>query len=140
MNIKRIEEHLKKHNSGKIGYAIVKFDAFVNDAERYIKATKEARMLCSIDSVSKSGMSRTMKFLELKSNTKTGRHQVLNFYVFFQVMGYSPVRDSDYFRINGCGMDMVFHTNYEIIHQLQHLGFITKKTCETLAQRTPHKI
>jgi len=140
MNIKRIEEYLKKHNSGKTGYDIVEFYTFVDNAQQYIKATKQARMICSIDTVSKSGMSRKMKFLELKKNTRTSQHQLLNFNVFFRAMGYRPVRDSDYFRISGCGMDMVFHTNYEIIHRLHHLGFITKKTCETLAQRTPHII
>ena len=43
----------------------------------------------------------------------------------------------DYFTIGGCGMDMIFHTNYTIIHRLYKLGFMTKKECEKLCQMTP---
>jgi hypothetical protein len=97
-------------------------------------------MCCSIGSVSSSGMSRTIKFLAPEKNIKRGEYQYLNFFAFFRILGYTPVKDSHYFRINGCGMDMVFHTNYSIIHKLHRLGFITKKQCEQLAQATPQVI
>ena len=103
---------------------------------RYIKAIKEARMICSIGSVSKSGMSRTIKFLEMSKGEN--RHFLYNFYQFFDSLGYTKIKDSDYFRIGGCGMDMIFHTNYTIMHDLRRLGFINKEECDTLAQATPH--
>jgi hypothetical protein len=110
---------------------------FIMNATRYIKAIKEGRIICSIDSVSKSGMSRTIKFLECKKGSKN-QHHYYNFYALFIALGYSKVSDrSDYFRISGCGMDMIFHTNYSIIHQLHQLGFINRKECAKLAQMTP---
>lgn len=118
------------------------FEQFISDAQRYIKAIKEGRMICSIDSVSKSGMSRTIKFLSCeKSNYNKGQFNYLNYFAFFRIMGYSPAsKYGDYFRISGCGMDMIFHTNYTIIHRLHRLGFMNKKTCDSLAQQTPNVI
>ena len=115
-------------------------EPFIEDATRYIKAIKDGRIICAIDTVSRTGMSRTIKFLECSKN-KRNTYQAfsyLNFFAFFRAMGYNPVNSrSDYFRINGCGMDMIFATNYDIIHSLQNLGFISKKECSSLAQNTP---
>ena len=58
-----------------------------------------------------------------------------------KTLGFSPAnKNSNYFRIYGCGMDMIFHTNYTIIHKLARLGFLNKKECESLAQNTPQTI
>jgi hypothetical protein len=61
----------------------------------------------------------------------------LNFYAFFGALGFTESGNG--FRISGCGMDMVFHTNYSIIHKLQKLGFIDMKKRDVLAQKTPTK-
>ena len=108
---------------------------FINNAQRYIKAIKEGRMICNIDKVSQSGMSRNIKFLEC-SKGKT-KYNYLNFYSLFVLLGFQKVNNTNTFRINGCGMDMIFHTNYTIIHKLYRLGFMSKAQCEDLAQRTP---
>lgn len=123
-------------NIGKQSY----YDAerFTADAKRYIKAIKEGRMINSIGSVSNSGMSRTIKFVEMNKLGKQCR--IYNFFVFFKVMGYTPVKQSDYFRINGCGMDMIFATNYNIIHNLHRMRFMNKAQCNTCAQMTPSTI
>ena len=121
-------------------YMKVSMESFIKEAKRYVKAIKEHRMICNIGKVSSSGMSRNIKFLEMakcKTYDKKTRYGLSNFYQFFNVMQYTPVKDSDYFRIGGCGMDMIFHTNYTIIHNLQYLGLISKKDCESLAQATP---
>lgn len=107
---------------------------FCRDAKRYINAVARGGMLVSIGSVSKSGMSRTMKFVELRKG------MILNFYKFFEALGHQKIANSDYFRINGCGMDMVFHTNYTIMHQLANVGLITKKRAKKLAQKDLHLI
>ncbi len=109
-------------------------DDFIYHARRYIKAIKAGRMLCKIESVAPSGMSRVIKFEELNKG------QVLNFYQFFMLLGYTRAKNSDGFRVSGCGMDMIFHTNYSIIHRLHRLGFITRKQCAELAQKMPHII
>jgi hypothetical protein len=136
----RINKLVNQYNNGRQFPADA--ERFEEHASRYIKAIKEGRMICSIGSVSASGMSRTIKFLEMAKCSKPYRkpYVLLNFYEFFQMIGYAVVKDSDYFRIHGCGMDMVFNTNYSIIQLLHLLGFINRKTCEELAQQTPSVI
>ena len=136
LNKKELELIVKGYNK-KNDYPIEEA-TFIDHATRYIKAIKEGRMLCSIGSVSKSGMSRTIKFLEMSGGE--GKHFLYNFYQFFEALGYKAIKDSDYFRIGGCGMDMIFYTNYQIMHDLRRLGFIDKEECDTLAQQTPHVV
>jgi hypothetical protein len=115
-------------------------DAFIVRANAYIKAIKENRVICSIGSVSPSGMSRTIKFLECAKSkgTKPTHYNFLTFWAMFKILGFKEAKNNrDYFRINGCGMDMIFHTNYTIMHNLKALGFISKKQCDVLAQNTP---
>lgn len=111
---------------------------FTEHCKRYIKAIKDGRMICAIDRVSASGMSRNIKFLECAKGKD--RYNYLTFWELFKILGYTEVKNTDTFRIGGCGMDMIFHTNYSIIRQLKRLGFITAKTCEVLAQKTPNVI
>lgn len=110
---------------------------FYDDAVRYIKAIKDNRMVCIIPHVSSSGMSRIVKFHECKKIDKTSKYRYYNFFAFFLSLGYTPDRSRFGFKVNGCGMDMVFHTNYTIIHRLGRLGFLNKKEVDTLAQQTP---
>jgi len=113
-------------------------ELFYNDAIRYIKAIKQCRMICNIDSVSKSGMSRTLKFISCeKDNYEKQRFYYSNYYSFFKALGYQSIKNSHYFRVYGCGMDMVFDTNHTIIHKLKKLGFLSKKECDILCQKTP---
>jgi hypothetical protein len=112
-------------------------DIFIAHAKRYIKAIKEGRMICSIGTVSRSGMSRTIKFVELAKSKPANKYYMYNFYQLFDVLGYRKIKDSDYFGITGCGMDMIFNTNYNNIHNLHGMGFMNKKTCSGLCQDTP---
>jgi len=138
LNIEKINEYIKGYNK-KHEYKI-DIETFLSHAKRYIKAVKENRMICSIKSVSKSGMSRNIKFVEVSKSDDSDRHHLYNFYQFFDVLGYSKVKDSDYFRIGGCGMDMIFHTNYTIIHNLKSIGLVSVDECSTLSQNTPYVI
>lgn len=134
LNIEEIDAIVKKYNK-KNDYPMER-NSFIDHALRYIYAISQGRMICSIGSVSKSGMSRTIKFLEMSKGEN--KHFLYNFYQFFDALGYTKIKDSDYFRIGGCGMDMIFHTNYTIIHDLKRLGFINQDECSTLAQASPH--
>ena len=138
LNLKEIETFIKGYNK-KNEYKI-DIETFINNAKRYIKAIKENRMICAIGSVSKSGMSRNIKFVELSKSDTSDKHQLYNFYQFFDVLGYTKVKNSDYFRIGGCGMDMIFHTNYTIIHNLKYIGLVSVDECKTLSQNTPYVI
>ena len=129
---KEILNNMKKLNH----YSV---EQFVNDAQRYIKAIKEGRVINCIGSVSSSGMSRNIKFLSCEKG-KYG-FNYLNFTCLFIALGYTEgSKGYGYFRVNGCGMDMIFHTNYSNIHRLSRLGFLNAKQCAELAQKTPTTI
>lgn len=116
-------------------------ERFVDDAEDYIKAIKEGRMINSIGHVSSSGMSRSIKFVSMEKSKHNKQFYVKNFFQLFKALGYTESRAREhYFTIGGCGMDMIFHTNYSIIHRLHSLGFINKEQCSKLAQMTPQTI
>ena len=128
---KEIQKNLKKLYS-------FNSEDFIVNAERYIKACKENRIFYVIHSVSKSGMSRKLSFYE-STFSKEGKGGFLNFTALFIALGYSDRNRDGEFTVNGCGMDMVFHTNYSIIHSFYNLGMITKEECDTLAQNTHAK-
>ena len=123
---------------GRIEKQVAYFpEQFVHDAEVYLKAIKEARMCCVIHSVAPSGMSRVMSFHSCEKSHQKESYWYRQYTCLFRALGYTQTQDKNGFRISGCGMDMVFATNYDIIHRLQRLGFINEKECEILAQRTP---
>jgi len=113
-------------------------ERFVEDCKCYIKAIKQSKVICIIGKVSKSGMSRKMKFLscEVAQTQPTKGYYYRSYIAMLEMLGYK-VDINGYTRVNGCGMDMVFATNYNIIHKLQDLNLITKKECAKLAQKTP---
>ena len=132
--IENNKELIKKINSQNY-YSI---ESFIKDAQRYIKAIEERRMICNILSVSSSGMSRTIKFLSCEKNKNNKEFYFSNYNQFFNVLGYTKSRSNDFaFTISGCGMDMIFHTNYTNIHRLGKLGLLNKKQVDKLAQYTP---
>ena len=116
-----------------------KINDFIEDAKRYIQAVDEGRIVCTIKNVSKSGMSRTLYFAECTKMDNTGyplnrEYVYLNFNGLFLALGYKESRNYDGFVVSGCGMDMIFYTNYCIIHDFHRVGLIDKATCEKLAQ------
>lgn len=120
-------------------------EAFLSDATAYINAIKENRMINVIGSVSASGMSRTLKFTscEKETNGYYAPFYQRNYFSLFQALGYKAVKNSGYFgyfRVHGCGMDMIFNTNYNIMHNFKRIGLISKEECEVLAQKTPNTI
>jgi len=130
---KEIMNYIKKENYHNL-------EDFYNDASRYILAIKEGRMVNSIGSVAGSGMSRTIRFLSCEKR-KVGGYGYMSYFSFFSALGYKAGgKYGDYFRVNGCGMDMIFDTNYNIIHRLKGLGFINEKQCKVLSQMTPNTI
>ena len=121
----------------KTGNSYYKTEDFLKDAKSYIKAIQERRMLCVVESVSNSGMSRNLKFHSCEKNKNTKSFYFRNYTLLFKTLGYTQVKNSYAFRVNGCGMDMIFHTNYSNIRHFLHLGIINKKQAEKLEQMTP---
>lgn len=113
-------------------------DQFESDAKQYIEAIKENRVIVAITSVARSGMSRKMKFLAFEKNKDNNRGYYRQFNSMFEALGFK-VKDYE-LNISGCGMDMVFHTNYTTMHIFERAGIITKEEREHLAQQTPTTI
>jgi hypothetical protein len=134
-HIERLKEN-KELNKKIAKLSYYELENFYNDAKAYIKAIKERRMICIIKSVSASGMSRNLKFNSCEHYKDNFGYR--QYFMLFKSLGYSEARAKDgSFNISGCGMDMVFHTNYSIIHDLKRLGFINDEECRKLAQDTP---
>ena len=110
---------------------------FFNCVKEYIKAIKETRMICNIEHVSSSGMTRHLKFNYLEKNKYTKKYNLLNTYFIFKSLGYKYNKNHNAFTVYGCGMDMVFDTNYTNIHTFKRLGFLSEKECQKLSQSTP---
>ena len=105
---------------------------FVNDAKAYIAAVKSGRILYTVTSVSKSGMSRHISVKSFEGKMTEGYYR--NYIGLFRALGYKI----DFFgsvKIPGCGMNMLFATNHSIIYSFHRMGFITKKMCDVLAQK-----
>mgnify|MGYP003564244553 FL=1 len=134
------KEEVEKNIAKKLKY--YSYEQFEKDAVKYIEAIQEGRMVCVIHSVAKSGMSRVMSFHScesvsyLDSNSPKSLHY-RQYNCLFTALGHTESKCRNGFRISGCGMDMCFATNYNIIHNLHRLGFITKEVCNVLAQKTP---
>ena len=134
------KEEVEKNIAKKLKY--YSYEQFEKDAVKYIEAIQEGRMVCVIHSVAKSGMSRVMSFHScelvsyLDSNSPKSFHY-RQYNCLFIALGHTESKCRNGFRIGGCGADMVFLTNYNIIHNLHRLGFINKEVCNVLAQKTP---
>lgn len=125
---------LEKMNRGR--YCSYDAGNLIHDGKDFIEATKNGTLMCVIKSVSASGMSRVMNFNSC-GKTKNGRYYYRQYWGLFKALGYTESRNGNGFTIGGCGMNMVFHTHYTIIHRLHRFGFIDKKECDKLAQQTP---
>lgn len=137
MNIQKVTANIladKKITKAIEDNSYYSTEQFIADAQTYIKAIKGNRMLCIIKSVSSSGMSRKLKLNSFEGSKKGGYYR--QYFSLLSTLGYK-VDNKDAFTIHGCGMDMVFHTNYSIMHTFKRLGLITAKECEVLAQQTP---
>ena len=63
--------------------------SFIEHGQRYVKAIKERRVINTIARVSNSGMSRTIKFVEMSGKKNGyGEHNVMNFFSLFKILGY----------------------------------------------------
>jgi hypothetical protein len=113
-------------------------EQFLSDANQWIKSIEQNRVICSVVSVSKSGMSRKLKFLSFEPNKDSERGYYRQYNTMLKTLGYKL---KDYsITVNGCGMDMIFNTNYNIIHDFKRMGIITDEQCKTLCQMTPTTI
>lgn len=122
MTDKQIKEFLQSEN-GKM------------NAERFIKALKEHRIVCSVKHVSSTGMSRTISFCEMCVSTMNGKKygQLLQFNWFFTQLGWPWDKNRDGIRVSGCRMDMIFNTLDCVAAELKANGFNVPNDYTSLA-------
>jgi hypothetical protein len=107
-------------------------ERFLSDAKCYIKAVESGRILYTVTHVSNSGMSRNINVKSFEGKMSQGYYR--QYSLMFKILGYSQTKNYD-LKISGCGMDMVWNTNYNTIKSLQRLGFLSKKRSDTLSQK-----
>lgn len=106
---------------------------FINDCKTYIKALKSGRLQYRVTSVSKSGMSRDILISSFEGSMTKGYYR--NYTSMLEILGFNfTSKYSSEIRVKGCGMNMLFDTNYNIIHTFKYVNLINKKQCETLSQ------
>ena len=106
---------------------------FINDCKTYIKALKSRRLQYMVTNVSKSGMSRDILISSFEGSMTKGYYR--NYASMLEVLGFSFVpKYLSEIRVKGCGMNMLFATNYNIIHTFKNINLISKKQCEILSQ------
>jgi hypothetical protein len=140
--MKKIERITKKIESSKelmkgLRKVDITIERFISDAQTYLKAVKERRISYTVDTVSRSGMSRTIIITSCEKSAYNGKRSFYyrQYNSMLEVMGYSVKRGyRDAIRVGGCGMNMLFATNYDIVWTLHRLGFISRKQCDVLAQ------
>ena len=112
-------------------------DNLISDINTYINAVKSRRISYDVINVSKSGMSRTIKITSCeKHGICKNQFYYRQYQAMLGVLGETVVSGySDTIRVYGCGMNMLFATNYNLMHIFCRLGFISKKQCAVLAQK-----
>lgn len=104
------------------------------NAERFIKALKEGRIVCTVKHVSSSGTSRVIAVREMVKLKDVKRYAMYQFDWFIQQMGWSEDKQTGATRVNGCGMDMVFHLLYTVCSNLKYYGFKLPKNWASLSE------
>lgn len=126
-NIK-LSKEIEKLISENEYYSI---EDFIKDCNCYIKALKSGRLQYKVTHVSKSGMSRDINIQSYEGNMTKGYYR--QYSNLTEVLGYKRVNWAD-IRVNGCGMNMLFATNYNIVNDFKRMNLITSKECEALCQ------
>ena len=108
-------------------------DHFYSQAIDYISALRQGRLQYIVTTVAKSGMSRMIKITSCDKG-KGNNYYYRNYNSFLRELGYKPNNCCE-IRVSGCGMNMLFATNYNICHDLKKMGFIGAKQCDILAQK-----
>lgn len=101
----------------------LKTEEGIRNAERFIKALKEHRLIASVKKVSRDGLSRQIFFGEV-GIVANDRPAIYQFNYFFSQLGWRYARgNADALSISGCGMDMIFHTFDSVASTLKYYGF-----------------
>lgn len=109
-------------------------EMLLNDIQDYIKALKEGRLQYLVRNVSQSGMSRTILIQSCEQSKTNNSFYFRQYSRMFEMLNYKL--DKDYnIRVSGCGMNMLFATNYYLIQMFKSMNIITDAEAKILAQK-----
>tara|TARA_R110001583_G_scaffold36190_1_gene119312 strand:+ start:1154 stop:1630 length:477 start_codon:yes stop_codon:yes gene_type:complete len=121
---------------------------FIDDIERYVKASKENRLFSTVRRVNKNGDYRIIAIMEFGIDIKSYIHAeraesfrgyILNFARFFGILDNYNLEKSGVV-VRGGGMDMIFKLHNSIIETLFYRGLISESDRQATAQNTPYLI
>lgn len=106
--LKQLAAEQVKQDSKQYDFIANNQETWIESQEKHLKEVKEAllkgRLYLGVESVSKSGMSRTIKIKYIKDNKLHGVGDLI-----YKIAGCDKNR-----RIKGCGMDMLFAAQYNL--------------------------
>ena len=109
-------------------------EMLLDDIQDYIKALKEGRLQYLVMSVSQSGMNRNILIQSCEQNKSNNNFYFRQYSRMFEMLNYKL--DKNYnIRVSGCGMNMLFATNYYLIHTFKSMNIISDAEAEILAQK-----
>lgn len=107
---------------------------FTKDIQTYIKALKEGRLQYLVMNVSSSGMNRNILIQSCEQNKNNNNFYYRQYLKMFEILGYKLDKNFN-IKVSGCGMNMLFATNYNLIRTFKNMNIITAEDCEMLAQK-----
>ena len=105
-----------------------------DDIQTYIKALKEGRLQYMVMNVSSNGMNRNILVQSCEQNKTSNNFYFRQYSRMFEMLGYKLNKDYNV-KVSGCGMNMLFATNYNLIHTFKNMNIISDLECEILAQK-----
>ena len=109
-------------------------DMLLDDIQTYIEALKEGRLQYLVMNVSSSGMNRNILVQSCEQNKTNNNFYFRQYSRMFEMLGYKLNKDYN-IKVSGCGMNMLFATNYNLIHTFKNMNIISDLECEILAQK-----
>ena len=127
----KLTAEIKKSLAGELYYTE---EYFIKDCKVYIKALKSGRLQYKVTHVSQSSMSRNINISSYEGTMLKGHYR--SYTAMLTILGYKLAGEySSDIKVSGGGMNMLFYTNYSIIHKLHNMKFISKKNCDILSQK-----
>ena len=109
-------------------------EMLLNDIQDYIKALKEGRLQYIVMNVSSNGMNRNILIQSCEQNKINNNFYFRQYSRMFEMLNYKL--DKNYnVKVSGCGMNMLFATNYYLIHTFKNMNIISESEAEILAQK-----
>ena len=109
-------------------------EMLLNDIQDYIKALKEGRLQYLVMNVSSNGMSRSILIQSCEQNKTNNSFYFRQYSRMFEMLNYKL--DKNYnIKVVGCGMNMLFATNYYLIHTFKSMNIISTAEADILAQK-----